>query len=152
MDSPYVQLLTSCGSSRGLSSTKKTGLKAPLAEKGVDKEMLDTTPDKQPPQTSHGVATSTLQKKQTQQTGASTVPLTENELVGSIYPPKKKRKLWTREEDKELIAAVQKFGEGNWVNILRENSKLDRTPTQLSQVLNMLFSPTPMGSFYFLWS
>ncbi|XP_074558169.1 uncharacterized protein LOC141814066 [Curcuma longa] len=125
-----VQVLVS---SCGLSSTKKTGLKAPLAEKGVDKEMLDTTPDKQPPRTSHGVATSTLQKKQTQQTGASTVPLTENELVGSIYPPKKKRKLWTREEDKELIAAVQKFGEGNWVNILRENSKLDRTPTQLSQ-------------------
>ncbi|XP_042472983.1 uncharacterized protein LOC122055562 isoform X1 [Zingiber officinale] len=113
-----VQLLFS---SCGLGSTKKTGLKAPLVEKGVDKEILDATPSK-PSQTSHGVAISTLLKKQT-----------ENELVGSSYHPKKKRKLWTKEEDKELIAAVRKFGEGNWVNILRENLKLDRTPSQLSQ-------------------
>ncbi|XP_042472978.1 uncharacterized protein LOC122055558 isoform X3 [Zingiber officinale] len=88
-----VQLLFS---SCGLGSTKKTGLKAPLVEKGVDKEILDASP-------------------------------------GSSYPPKKKRKLWTKEEDKELIAAVRKFGEGNWANILRENLKLDRTPSQLSQ-------------------
>ncbi|KAG6517132.1 hypothetical protein ZIOFF_020512 [Zingiber officinale] len=114
-----VQLLFS---SCGLGSTKKTGLKAPLVEKGVDKEILDASPGKQPPQTSHGVAVSTLLKKQT-----------ENELLGSSYPPKKKRKLWTKEEDKELIAAVRKFGEGNWANILRENLKLDRTPSQLSQ-------------------
>ncbi|XP_042471439.1 uncharacterized protein LOC122053453 [Zingiber officinale] len=114
-----VQLLFS---SCGLGSTKKTGLKAPLVEKGVDKEILDAAPGKQPPQTSHGVAVSTLLKKQT-----------ENELLGSSYPPKKKRKLWTKEEDKELIAAVRKFGEGNWANILRENLKLDRTPSQLSQ-------------------
>lgn len=98
-----------------------------MVEKGVDKEILDAASSK-PPQTSHGVAISTLLKKQT-----------ENELVGSSYHPKKKRKLWTKEEDKELIAAVRKFGEGNWVNILRENLKLDRTPSQLSQVLNMFF-------------
>ncbi|XP_042472982.1 uncharacterized protein LOC122055561 [Zingiber officinale] len=66
----YAQLL--------LGITKKTDLKAPLAEKGVDKEMLDAAPDKQPPQTSHAVASSSLQKKLIQPTGAP--------IVGGIEP------------------------------------------------------------------
>lgn len=48
-------------------------------------------------------------------------------------PPRRKRKLWTAEEDMELIAAVQKFGEGNWANILKGDFKHDRTASQLSQ-------------------
>ncbi|XP_042467806.1 uncharacterized protein LOC122050985 [Zingiber officinale] len=66
----YAQLL--------LGITKKTDLKAPLADKGVDKEMLDAAPDKQPPQTSHVVASSSLQKKLIQPTGAP--------IVGGIEP------------------------------------------------------------------
>lgn len=48
---------------------------------------------------------------------------------------RRKRKLWTEDEDKELIAAVQKCGEGNWANILKGDFKHDRTASQLSQVV-----------------
>lgn len=50
-----------------------------------------------------------------------------------IQPTRKKRKLWTPEEDQELIAAVEKCGEGNWAAILRGAFKHDRTAAQLSQ-------------------
>ncbi|BBM98038.1 protein Mp1R-MYB6 [Marchantia polymorpha subsp. ruderalis] len=46
---------------------------------------------------------------------------------------RKKRKLWTQEEDQELIAAVEKCGEGNWTNILKGAFTHDRTAAQLSQ-------------------
>ncbi|EXB22546.1 hypothetical protein L484_002900 [Morus notabilis] len=46
---------------------------------------------------------------------------------------KRKRKPWSEAEDLELIAAVQKCGEGNWANILRGDFKGDRTASQLSQ-------------------
>lgn len=52
---------------------------------------------------------------------------------------KRKRKPWSEAEDLELIAAVQKCGEGNWANILRGDFKGDRTASQLSQV----FLPHP---------
>ena len=48
---------------------------------------------------------------------------------------KRKRKKWSEAEDLELIAAVQKCGEGNWANILRGDFKGDRTASQLSQVI-----------------
>ncbi|OIT22295.1 PREDICTED: uncharacterized protein LOC109217794 [Nicotiana attenuata] len=48
-------------------------------------------------------------------------------------PPRRKRKPWTDTEDLELIAAVQKCGEGNWANILKGDFKGDRTASQLSQ-------------------
>lgn len=47
--------------------------------------------------------------------------------------PRRKRKAWSAAEDLELIAAVQKFGEGNWANILKGDFKSDRTASQLSQ-------------------
>lgn len=49
-------------------------------------------------------------------------------------PPRRKRKPWSETEDMELIAAVQKCGEGNWANILKGDFKGDRTASQLSQV------------------
>ena len=58
---------------------------------------------------------------------------------GAGGPAKKKRKLWTKEEDLELIAAVDKCGEGNWANILKGDFKHDRTASQLSQVTCLLF-------------
>ncbi|TMW91732.1 hypothetical protein EJD97_013963 [Solanum chilense] len=48
-------------------------------------------------------------------------------------PPRRKRKPWSEAEDVELIAAVQKCGEGNWANILKGDFKGDRTASQLSQ-------------------
>ncbi|OWM67711.1 hypothetical protein CDL15_Pgr019212 [Punica granatum] len=53
-------------------------------------------------------------------------------LDGNL-PLKKKRKPWSKAEDLELIAAVQKCGEGNWANILKSDFKGDRTASQLSQ-------------------
>lgn len=52
--------------------------------------------------------------------------------TGSL-PPRRKRKPWSEAEDLELIAAVEKCGEGNWANILKGDFKSDRTASQLSQ-------------------
>ncbi|GAB4862071.1 hypothetical protein Ancab_037325 [Ancistrocladus abbreviatus] len=56
-----------------------------------------------------------------------------NGLASSIHPNRKKRKPWSELEDLELIAAVQKCGEGNWANILKGDFKGDRTASQLAQ-------------------
>lgn len=55
------------------------------------------------------------------------------EAAGGNMPLRRKRKPWSKEEDEELIAAVQRNGEGNWANILKGEFKGDRTPSQLSQ-------------------
>lgn len=52
---------------------------------------------------------------------------------------RKKRKLWSAEEDEELIAAVEKFGEGNWTNILKGSFTHERTAAQLSQVTSVCY-------------
>ena len=54
-----------------------------------------------------------------------------SDIAGSA-PPKKKRKQWSKEEDADLTALVQKYGE-KW-EILKDNFKYDRTPHQLSTV------------------
>ncbi|KAB2628760.1 hypothetical protein D8674_033555 [Pyrus ussuriensis x Pyrus communis] len=56
----------------------------------------------------------------------------DDALVNGMAP-RKRRKKWSEAEDLELIAAVQKYGEGNWANILRGDFKGDRTPSQLAQ-------------------
>ncbi|BFG19447.1 hypothetical protein CerSpe_057210 [Prunus speciosa] len=56
-----------------------------------------------------------------------------NGSASNSMAPRKKRKKWSEAEDFELIAAVQKCGEGNWANILRADFKGDRTAGQLSQ-------------------
>ncbi|GMJ02525.1 hypothetical protein HRI_003921700 [Hibiscus trionum] len=63
----------------------------------------------------------------------STETLEGNGPAGSNLPNRRKRKPWSEEEDLELIAAVQKFGAGNWANILRGDFKGDRTTNQLAQ-------------------
>ncbi|KAG6648717.1 uncharacterized protein LOC122315143 isoform X1 [Carya illinoinensis] len=59
--------------------------------------------------------------------------LDANGSASGSMPPRRKRKPWSEAEDMELIAAVQKCGEGNWANILRGDFKGDRTASQLSQ-------------------
>jgi hypothetical protein len=69
--------------------------------------------------------------KQPSHTGSSPDPLDPNG-----HPKKKKKpKPWSREEDMELGAGVQKHGEGNWMEILHKY-KFDssRTHLQLQQV------------------
>ncbi|KAH3764306.1 hypothetical protein Pelo_3773 [Pelomyxa schiedti] len=46
--------------------------------------------------------------------------------------PKRRRKLWVKEEDLELLRAVEQFGEGNWSTVARHVLSLKRTPTQMS--------------------
>ncbi|AQK52969.1 Homeodomain-like superfamily protein [Zea mays] len=47
---------------------------------------------------------------------------------------RKKPKAWSKEEDADLAAGVQKYGEGNWEDILHKcNFDNTRTPDQLSQ-------------------
>ncbi|KAJ7553863.1 hypothetical protein O6H91_06G116800 [Diphasiastrum complanatum] len=53
--------------------------------------------------------------------------------TGLVHSERRKRKLWTPEEDQELIAAVEEYGEGNWTNILKSAFRHDRTASQLSQ-------------------
>jgi hypothetical protein len=49
---------------------------------------------------------------------------------------RKKPKAWSKEEDADLAAGVQKYGEGNWEDILHKcNFDNTRTPDQLSQVI-----------------
>ncbi|KAM1014246.1 hypothetical protein EV1_043756 [Malus domestica] len=56
-----------------------------------------------------------------------------DDALGNGMAPRKRRKNWSEAEDLELIAAVKKYGEGNWVNMLRGDFKGDRTPSQLAQ-------------------
>lgn len=71
--------------------------------------------------------------------------LDANGSASGNMPPRRKRKPWSEAEDIELIAAVQKCGEGNWANILRGDFKGDRTASQLSQVIFL----TPTNPFNF---
>ncbi|KAM7253249.1 hypothetical protein ACFE04_025867 [Oxalis oulophora] len=43
------------------------------------------------------------------------------------------RQFWSAEEDEMLKAAVKKYGEGNWTNVVKEVSIGEKTPSQLSQ-------------------
>ena len=52
-------------------------------------------------------------QKQQLPTVSSSEGIDGNVSANSAQPVRKKRKLWSPEEDKELIAAVQKCGEGN---------------------------------------
>ncbi|XP_023534835.1 uncharacterized protein LOC111796458 isoform X1 [Cucurbita pepo subsp. pepo] len=56
-----------------------------------------------------------------------------NGAAGGNAASRKRRKPWSKTEDLELMAAVEKYGEGNWANILKADFKGDRTASQLSQ-------------------
>ncbi|KAJ9567727.1 hypothetical protein OSB04_003693 [Centaurea solstitialis] len=76
--------------------------------------------------------------KQTLPTVSSAEGLDTNGCANSNLPPRRKRKPWSADEDKELFAAVQRCGEGNWANILKGDFKGDRTASQLSQRWNII--------------
>ncbi|CAG7868426.1 unnamed protein product [Brassica rapa] len=51
----------------------------------------------------------------------------------SMPSQRKTRQKWSAEEDADLIAAVKRFGEGNWAHIARGEFRGRRTASQLSQ-------------------
>ncbi|KAB2616992.1 hypothetical protein D8674_012861 [Pyrus ussuriensis x Pyrus communis] len=61
------------------------------------------------------------------------ISILKNPLHEKWHGSRKRRKKCSEAEDLELIAAVEKYGEGNWANILRGDFKGDRTPNQLAQ-------------------
>ncbi|CAJ1974027.1 unnamed protein product [Sphenostylis stenocarpa] len=59
-------------------------------------------------------------------------------IVGGNLASKRKRKTWSEEEDMQLRAAVQRWGEGNWATMAKgDNFPIKRSPTQLAQSVNM---------------
>ncbi|KAJ8561396.1 hypothetical protein K7X08_027586 [Anisodus acutangulus] len=72
-------------------------------------------------------------QKQPLSTVAAAEGFDTNRPACTNVPPRRKRKPWSAAEDLELIAVVQKCGEGNWANILKGDFKGDRTASQLSQ-------------------
>ncbi|TKY56336.1 Telomeric repeat-binding factor 1 [Spatholobus suberectus] len=57
-----------------------------------------------------------------------------NSSVSGNTSIKKKRAAWSEEEDMQLRAAVQRWGEGNWANMVkREDFPIKRSTSQLSK-------------------
>lgn len=134
------QILMSTGPPREQGLSNRTNAEAPLTLNGFNDPTLRVSSDKQQLSRANrgtNISAPSLQK-QSLPTGTSAEGLDGNGSLVSSFPPKKKRKLWSKEEDMELIAAVQKFGEGNWANILKGEFKHNRTASQLSQVINNL--------------
>ncbi|GAU23663.1 hypothetical protein TSUD_304380 [Trifolium subterraneum] len=72
--------------------------------------------------------------RQTLPTVSSTDALETKGTVGGTMANKRKRKGWSEEEDNELRAAVQRWGEGNWATLAKgDHFSFKRTATQLSQ-------------------
>ncbi|KAK7353011.1 hypothetical protein VNO80_18443 [Phaseolus coccineus] len=69
----------------------------------------------------------------------STDGLESKGLVGGNLASKRKRKTWSEEEDIQLRAAVQRWGEGNWATMAKgDNFPIKRSPTQLAQRWSIL--------------
>ncbi|KAJ0972023.1 hypothetical protein J5N97_019982 [Dioscorea zingiberensis] len=128
-------LISSCTSNDHGQSNRST-LEAPLMINIPNGQASSVPSDEQQQARANrgmNIAVPVSIQKQPQPPGSSIEVLDGNVSAGSVLPQKKKRKTWTKEEDMELIAAVQKYGEGNWANILKGDFKHDRTAQQLSQ-------------------
>ena len=76
-------------------------------------------------------------QRQTLPTIPSTEGIEANRSAGGNVANKRKRnpKPWSEEEDMQLRAAVQKFGEGNWATMLKSDGFPNkRSAVQLAQV------------------
>ncbi|KFK43270.1 hypothetical protein AALP_AA1G102200 [Arabis alpina] len=67
------------------------------------------------------------------QKASSTEGMNGNGSACSSMAVRKKRKIWSSDEDKVLIAAVRRCGEGNWAQIVNGDFKGERTNSQLAQ-------------------
>ncbi|CAN6278813.1 unnamed protein product [Urochloa humidicola] len=119
------------GSSREQASGQRVNLDAPVLN--PQNEKIVRVPSEKQLAQSHRITNVTgpvSNSKQASHLGPSS---------GSLDPSgpskkKKKPKAWSKEEDADLAAGVQKYGEGNWDYIIHK-CKFDntRTPDQLSQ-------------------
>ncbi|KAF5206603.1 Homeodomain-like superfamily protein [Thalictrum thalictroides] len=103
--------------------------------KGFPPLLLTTVPSTEELEAERGESAAGAQRRKEQQGSLPTVPPTKGLKRGgstAVLPTQKKR-LWKPDEDRELIAAVQRYGEGNWATILKGDFKADRTNSQLSQ-------------------
>ncbi|KAJ1279469.1 hypothetical protein BS78_04G159200 [Paspalum vaginatum] len=119
------------GSSRDQATGHRINLDAP-ALNGPNEKITRVSSEKQLAQ-SHRITNVTgpvPNSKHASHLGPSPGPLDPN----GASKKKKKTKAWSKEEDADLAAGVQKYGEGNWEVILQEcNFDNTRTPDQLSQ-------------------
>ncbi|CAA6668670.1 unnamed protein product [Spirodela intermedia] len=128
-----VKTLISSGLPHELAPNRPTA-EAPLSTNTSNGQASYTLSDNKLTRYNRGGNTMMLSAHRQLQTAAQSTEMVDgNGTVGATGPAKKKRKLWTKEEDLELIAAVDKCGEGNWANILKGDFKHDRTASQLSQ-------------------
>ncbi|KAL6899199.1 hypothetical protein ACP4OV_005857 [Aristida adscensionis] len=134
--SAFAKMLIS-GSSREQASGHRVNLEAPALNSPTEK-IVRVPSDKQLAQ-SHRLSnvTGPVTQKQASHIGPSSDPLDAN----GPSKKKKKPKTWSKEEDADLAAAVEKYGEGNWLDILHKcNFDNTRTPVQLSQFKRLMYS------------
>ena len=75
-------------------------------------------------------------QRQTLPTISSTDGIETKGIVGGNMASKRKRKAWSEEEDMQLRAAVQRWGEGNWATMAKgDDFPIKRSATQLAQVV-----------------
>lgn len=124
-----VKVLAS-GSSNELSMPNSSVVKGDMPNGHSSKTSSDT---RHPASLRSSLHAPVSVQKQTQAAAPSGEALDADGLENGKCPFRKKRKHWSYEEDLELIAAVKKFGEGNWANIVKGEFKGDRSASQLSQ-------------------
>jgi len=121
------------GSSREQASGHRINLDPPVLN--TQNEKIVRVPSEKQLAQSHRIANVTgpvASSKQSSHIGPSPGHLDPN----GASKKRKKPKAWSKEEDADLAAGVQKYGEGNWEDILYKcNFDSTRTPDQLSQVI-----------------
>ncbi|OAY23182.1 uncharacterized protein LOC110606592 isoform X2 [Manihot esculenta] len=130
-----VKVLIASGSPSDSTHPNSTTVEAPLTINIPNGQAVRATSENLQPATMRGmnITVPVSVQKQPLPAATSTEGLDANGSASGTIPPRRKRKPWLESEDMELIAAVQKYGEGNWANILRSEFKWDRTASQLSQ-------------------
>eukprot|EP00252_Welwitschia_mirabilis_P010082 TRINITY_DN23198_c0_g1_i1.p1 TRINITY_DN23198_c0_g1~~TRINITY_DN23198_c0_g1_i1.p1 ORF type:complete len:692 (+),score=176.88 TRINITY_DN23198_c0_g1_i1:179-2254(+) len=128
-----VKVLASSGTSNDSSQPGQSTVEAPLTINVPSSIKALDMQENQKQASGMNITVPVSIQKQQIPTVSCSEGIEGNASTNSSHPVRKKRKLWTLEEDNELIAAVQKCGEGNWSSILKGAFKHDRTASQLSQ-------------------
>ncbi|KAI6689218.1 hypothetical protein NL676_026046 [Syzygium grande] len=130
-----VKVLIGSGITSDSSLQNNSTVEAPLTINIPNGQSSRVSESSQPPCYTQGMNITVPVSVQRQPLPAVTSAegLDANGLASGNNASRKKRKPWSEAEDLELIAAVQKCGEGNWANILKADFKGDRTASQLSQ-------------------
>ncbi|KAJ9166464.1 hypothetical protein P3X46_021215 [Hevea brasiliensis] len=130
-----VKVLIASGLPSDSIHPNSTTVEAPLTINIPNGQAVRSTSENLQPATMRGmnITVPVSVQKQPLPAVTSTDRLDANGSASGTIPARRKRKPWLESEDMKLIAAVQKYGEGNWANILRSEFKWDRTASQLSQ-------------------